>query len=566
MDEFGFSTIIGTYNSDFETSMNCWKQVDYDSCDWVKYNGKSFHWPTTGPNGTPNGSTNYLLMYYGNYYPGYHSYIESPPIDLDDYCQIELTFAYHKNHELWGNQDPSSLAVDISFDNGQNWQNNFWFIEGDQDTVWHYETIYLPSSVTKIRFHGYFYHEYQFHDMALDDITIGPVIETNPITIEGDVEWEGEHVICSNIEIEPNSSLTLLPGCEVKMFTDRKIVVKRSAKLVVDNAVITDNNNQLWQGIELWGQYNQPQSYFYQGSVEIINGSMIENAKVAVNTIKFGIPDGESSDPQPEYSGGMVLCDGAIFKNNNIAVKFWPYTFALSNSLFRNCQFITDNDLLTDADPNYFIKMNNITSIDIAGCLFTDGHTYINPDELTSGIESFNANYSLFSYGSQANVFTGLYDGIRAYTHNPERTVSIDGCEFHENIRSLYLSSQIGTVVTNNTFSAYFDPFQGDEEMYCMYLDYCTDYTVEENDFSYSGQGAPQGIGMVINNSGPNENEIYNNNFTNLEYATLAQNCNRGFFDWKGLQIKCNDYWGNYQDIAVTAWEEVEYPGIARNQ
>jgi hypothetical protein len=162
-------------------------------------------------------------------------------------------------------------------------------------------------------------------------------------------------------------------------------------------------------------------------------------------------------------------------------------------------------------------------------------------------------------------VFTGLYDGIRAYTSNPARTVSIKDCLFSENLRSVYLVTQMEAIVTGNTFHPWNDDVPFGEQSYCLYLDYCNDYTVEENVFVHTGHD-PTGIGLVINNSGPYNNEIYLNTFTNLEYATLAQNCNRSSDPDIGLAIKCNDYWENFQDIAVTAWEEVQYPGIARNQ
>jgi len=562
LDEFGFSTIIGTYNSDFETSMNYWKQVDYDNCDWVKYNGVSFDYPYSGPNGTPNGSTNYLLMYYGNCYGAQHAYIESPPIDLSRYCQIELTFAYHKNHELWGNYDSTRLSVDISFDEGQTWQNDFWWIEEDQGDQWFYETVYMPSNVTKIRFHGYFDNTYQHHDMALDDITIGPVI-SDDIIIVGEEEWEGQHTICSDIVIEPNAKLTLLPGCELNMFTEAKIIIKRTAELVIDDAVITDNNNQLWQGINVWGNANQGQLYTYQGNVKIINGGVIENAVCGIQTIKFNETTGA---PDYNYTGGMVFADVGTFKNCRVAAKFWSYNYNLGSSFFRDCQFITDANLLPGTDPDVFIKTTNLSRLTVIGSSFTDSRSVASPEELTSGIEASDTYLRVYEnpFGSQCE-FTNLYNGIRVYAHNPDKTVLLTDNLFTDNFHSVYLSTVMEPTVTGNTFTPWGGPTGDPDNSYCLYIDYCTGYTIEENIFSYGGVH-PKGIGLVVNNSGSYTNEIYNNDFINLEFATLAQNNNRGPFYDEGLVIKCNDYEDNSNDIAVTANEEVEYPGIAKHQ
>ncbi len=60
-----------------------------------------------------------------------------------------------------------------------------------------------------------------------------------------------------------------------------------------------------------------------------------------------------------------------------------------------------------------------------------------------------------------------------------------------------------------------------------MYLDNCNDYTVEENQFLNSGSEM-SGSSLIINNSGPYNNEVYRQRtLPYLEYATLAQNCNR---------------------------------------
>jgi hypothetical protein len=274
-------------------------------------------------------------------------------------------------------------------------------------------------------------------------------------------------------------------------------------------------------------------------------------------------PPGEAT-PDYTYTGGMILALNGIFKNNRTAVKFWPYDQFTSSSFFLNCQFITDDEMLDGTDPSNFIEMSDISGINIGGSSFVDEQTFNNPDELTTGIEAFDAKFSIFSYGGQPSVFVGLYDGIRAYSHNPERTVSIKDGQFLYNLRSVYLSSVMEATITGNNFKPWENDVPLGEQSYCLYLDYCRDYTVEENDFNHLG--APAGTGLIINNSGKSDNEIYNNTFRGLEYATLAQNCNRSFDPDVGLVIKCNDYENNDYDIAVTAYEDVDYPGIARNQ
>ncbi len=378
--------------------------------------------------------------------------------------------------------------------------------------------------------------------------------------------WEEDITYADEVRVCTGSTLTI--KSEVGFVQNGKLIIERGGKLILDGGVLTNAIEGVpWKGVEVWGNSEMTQSYAYQGTIEIINNGTIANAKIGIQTIKMSdLPPPSESIPDYTFTGGMVFCDGAMFINNNTSVKFWPYEYDESESLFRKCQFITNNELLENADSEYFIEMNKVAGIDIAGCDFIDEKNYPFANERTSGIESFDANYSLFTTDGKPNVFSGLYYGIKASSHDPRITVSIKDCNFNENVRSVYLSTIDYAILTGNTFSAWYSQFQGDPDNYCMYLDYCTDYTVEENKFKYEGLEPPKGIGLVINNSGDDNNEIYNNTFESLEFATLAQNCNRGFFEDEGLVIKCNDYWDNYQDIAVTAYEEVEYPGIAPNQ
>lgn len=106
-----------------------------------------------------------------------------------------------------------------------------------------------------------------------------------------------------------------------------------------------------------------------------------------------------------------------------------------------------------------------------------------------------------------------------------------------------------------------------DEVFAGIYLDGCTGYFVEENQiFEKFSMGAPfYNIGIVVNNSGDGENEIYNNKIENLYVGILAQNQNRGL-KGEGLCLKCNDMDKNEYDIAITGDSLCELIGIARYQ
>jgi hypothetical protein len=108
------------------------------------------------------------------------------------------------------------------------------------------------------------------------------------------------------------------------------------------------------------------------------------------------------------------------------------------------------------------------------------------------------------------------------------------------------------------------DPFYGD-----IYLDECTGYHVEGNKFScqYMYGGAPliTDIGIYIKDSGSDDNEIYNNEFEDMEAGIVIEGINKG--ETTGLCVKCNDFETCMNDIIVVpnAWEGT-YIGIRATQ
>ena len=69
----------------------------------------------------------------------------------------------------------------------------------------------------------------------------------------------------------------------------------------------------LWQGIEVVGDRTKRQLPQYQGTVELKNGAVIENAHCGIHT---GLP----GDAAYATAGGIIKTDSAFFKNNRRAV------------------------------------------------------------------------------------------------------------------------------------------------------------------------------------------------------------------------------------------------------
>ena len=496
------------------------------------------------------------------------------PSELEVYCN--LTFPQDYKFLTVHGQYPDKAWVEA---------NNF---ESDDDL----RNVLCPSD--QIDENGEFLSEYIIHNKTItvqEGVTIMDTKFTGDGTIEyypdnfngnfkigqdftvnlysqnfyinyGQKVWESEiNFLGSVIYVEPGATLTVTNT--LNMGEDSKIIVKRGAKLIIDGGIITGDS---WQGIEVWGTSSQPQTLEYQGLVKVINGGTIKNAVCGIRAVKMDDPvEGGGETPNPSYSGGIVQAYDAVLQSNKTAVRFYEYTADNSISYFKNTDFFANYN-----SPDYLVYISGIDGISFTGCTFEDLRTNINITQRVNGITARDARIyvdeSCDMYGNcTSSVFSDLNYGINAMTHDPMKTVTVKNSVFDKNHRSVFLSRTDNAIVLFNEFHPYTGPTMNGEDSYCLYLDYCSDYTVEENNFEHTGD-QPGGIGLVINNSGADNNMIYRNDFSNLQYATLAENCNRGESQLVGLQIKCNDYWDNYQDIAVTADGEVEYPGIAHNQ
>lgn len=570
IDDHGFCTIIDTYNSDFETSMNFWKQTADDECDWYKYYGETPSYPATGPNGTPDGSDFYIYIDASICYLNSGAILESPPIDLSDACAIEVTFAYHKNNYVPPGvpieDDDSKLAIDISYNGGQDWIDDYWLIIGDQEDQWHYVTVLLPSDVNKFRFNTNTGGIGFQNDMALDDITIAPATGGD-IWISTDETWDqANHYICGNIYIQANATLTITDEANVLMNENKKIVVKRGGKLVIDNATITSATEDFWQGIEVWGNSNSPQYPTTQGWVKTQNGSIIENSVMGIYTNKPD-PDPIKSGWVANYTGGIVQVSNTIFTNNTVAIQFYPYSYS-SVSYINNCEIEVDGYYGGNDEPANFVYISGMNGVDILNTLFDNNTSIIHKYR---GVYSINSSVyisgdpNFMCSSTNSGKFEKLEYGVYATSTSTTKHVTVVKTMFDQVKRSIYISGMTAPRITENCFKF---KTSSTYECYGLYLNESTGYWVEGNRFwALSSSTSTCDIGIVVNNSEREANEIYRNEFINLEFGILAQGENR---DGKGvgLELRCNTYDDTDMDEVITHTSDLltPYLGISSSQ
>jgi len=357
-----------------------------------------------------------------------------------------------------------------------------------------------------------------------------------------EIEFMGDRIIVENgAKLTITNTLTMQP--------EGKIIVKRGGQLIIDGATITGNDT--WAGIDVWGTADQPQNLIHQGLVRIIDNGTIEQADIGIRTIKTIIDETDGEILDLHYTGGIVLATNSNFVNNRIAVVFYDYAIN-SISGFNGCSFITNDNYNGQSDPAYFVILKSMRGIDFLNCSFRNNSNNVC---FGSGIYSFNSGFAVGHPEADIGEFVNLYRGIYAIAGGTVNFPQVYHINFENNYRGVYFSAMDHGEIKNNDFTT--GP-SIDGASYGIYLDRSTGYTIEENEFY---QGSSDGIGIVVNNSDPEPNRIYNNYFEEMYFGIIAQQHNRAD-DGTGLVLKCNEYNNNTFDQVVT-WEGPKIDGKA---
>ncbi len=421
-----------------------------------------------------------------------------------------------------------------------------------------------------------------FNDFCVAD-------DAHNIVIPGgaDLIWIGDRIMKGSIRLASGAKLTLKG--HLYMPEHSGIIVEQGAQLIIDGGCISNRCGTLWNGIQLLGDAHLAQTpTSNQGYLRITNNGSILNAAIAVAVKQL--------DAQCNYisgtGGGIIEAEDAIFLNNVADVEFAPYIW-LNNfnnpvanlSYFDRCTFKTDAPIATTFTNKWHVRMEDVFNVNFRGCLFKNDRTLDNiMDQEGTGISSLNSTFGVLALCnlplgqellpglpcpveySQPCRFENLDKGITHLNILPTATFRISGAEFVGNNYGIFSRGTQSLSITGCDFDVNPAAFVANEDAtipYGIHLDRCSGYEVEQNTFHGEGIDIER-VGLDISSSSgtaidfgipyiEEPNRIYNNNFYNLAYATIAQDDNRIDADQnEGLELLCGLYEGNLYDIAVT--------------
>ncbi len=592
LNSFGQCTIIGTYNASFENGWDNWMQVEVPNRD----NG--IFWRHSTP--PPSNSTGPSYAQDGDYYiyidtremSSYaqkYSCIESPDINLHGSCNNILDFYYNMNIYDWNSGEDQPRIVLSTQNNNNTWKFNhpYWSEKGNHGPDWQHASILLPSDVKKVRLYvetG----KYHFSDIAIDNITIGPWnYDNTPIVINDNTLWDENMIVNQDIIVENGGCLTIRKtsgtNLKIKLHSDAKIIVKPGGKLILEHCTLTNAcPNELWQGIEIWGNKNANQfvdtnGQYTQGYVELRNGATIENAICALELWRPGYWS---------TTGGIVYAEDAVFRNNQRSVHALYYKNYHANgketnynASFTRCRFDVNWNYQGDEDHIFHkhVDLDHVRGISFQSCDFSVTEPSDNISYWTSGIAGYEAGFNVSGQCKNNNIypcpsydnstFSGFQSAISALndgTRTPP-TISVTHSSFSKNDFGIYVNNLSNVSVRFCDFDV-----KRQDNWLCgagIFLENAYNYSIEENALTKTNTYNGDGIGIIIKDCAV-QSKIYRNSFENLHCGNLAWGRNilmKSSNNYIGLEYGCNTNTGNAIDFYVLG-EDGVFSGIQSSQ
>lgn len=398
-----------------------------------------------------------------------------------------------------------------------------------------------------------------------------PGINSNPITTTSSA------VVYIKNELRiPAGRTIIIKNMEFRFAPGARVIIEQGAnnsaaggRLILDGTIFTNDTtcaNQLWQGIEVWGNATLSQQSSSQGRLIMKNNSSVNNAQIGVLLSKRLYPNSTIKFDHTR-NGGIVQSSNSSLINNDYGVYFHLYLPSIqplnNYSYFTNTRFEW-NSLArpTNSNPTTHAFMNSVRGINFKGCDFNMTNLLFGTfTGTTYGIFSSNSQFYVDEYCSvltqngspcpspDASTFLNLTYGVR--TNNPAQFSYTVNKSIFTNCRyGIYSYSAKNQRITKNTFKV--RELLGTQTA-GVALYYCSGYTVEENNFEEFNNpavahGSRNSYGVVVHNSGTDHNEIYKNTFKDLKVGGQSEATNGIGTSTPynsaigGLQWKCNTF------------------------
>ncbi|MDR2971409.1 MAG: hypothetical protein LBU83_05720, partial [Bacteroidales bacterium] len=228
------------------------------------------------------------------------------------------------------------------------------FIQADINL---YNGAHLCHIIDRFREHGLLYHQPPQGEGLITQNTI----------------WKS-YVRAKGTTIIP-CGVTLTINGIVHFDNSASIIILPGGKLIIeDSYLMNTTTNEMWKGISVMGDLNQPIQQQYQGYLQI-NESSIINAEYGITV----------------QGGGIVSTTDAHFLNNKLCIKFESLAVGQTGTsgTFVNTEFVLNSNFFGN-NFDAFLKMDGCGKVNVTGCTFSSNV----PLDTNKGIVASNASTS----------------------------------------------------------------------------------------------------------------------------------------------------------------------------
>ncbi|PLX07667.1 MAG: hypothetical protein C0596_09535 [Marinilabiliales bacterium] len=326
------------------------------------------------------------------------------------------------------------------------------------------------------------------------------------------------------------------------------------SRLVLNNSTLTVfdecDEDIMCGGISCSGDW----SYVPQGSTST---SPQPYTYMSNSTIEFAEKGIEANN------GGIVKAYNSSFKDNIIDVSFVSYSYqGVDNiSLFSTCEFYTTSDLYNKGyTPSYHAHIWTAPGLEFYGCSFRNEYaSSVAVSQRGGGILSTSSSiivkekcsgfvqlgYPCPDQYTTRGEFEDLYYAIKASSGS---FMTLSRQDFIDCPKGAWLIDCDAIKVTECDFDVSSETLSGSYlyDSYGLYVESSTGYHIEGNEF-HDGV-----LGLVVYDSGIDENLIYKNTFYNLSgncnatgLVAIGENgalTSKLFPQISGLQMRCNTF------------------------
>ena len=368
-----------------------------------------------------------------------------------------------------------------------------------------------------------------------------------------------------------------ISGLTFRFGPNAKVIIENGGTLNGGRLTLTNGSKftrsincetKTWQGVEVWGQTHLVQNTITstkQGVLIVQGNSTIEYAMIGAlasrRTSAFTFNDA--------FNGGIIQVNGGNLLNNQRGVWMRKYNSpsGLNNiSFFTKANFEWNNSFnSTMLLVQELLRLEEVTGIIIRGSVFQNAISLATNSNFKKGrgilsmtshfiVREFCNNLQILGQpctNATKSAFTDLDYAIRATSSNYTKSFWVYNSTFTNNRYGIHGTGITDPKITLNNFLIREDNLAQSAGV-ALYSS--TGYTIEGNNFeefnnTAIANGLGQSYGVVINNSGTSDNEVYRNTFSKLKVGGLSEGVNGETFiagnsnyDTKGLRWYCNTF------------------------